>query len=57
MYRRAAVYVYKILNGAPPRDLPVEKPPRFKFTVSRQAVIDLGLTLPRSLLIQTDEVI
>jgi putative tryptophan/tyrosine transport system substrate-binding protein len=57
MYRRAAVYVYKILNGASPRNLPVEKPPRFKFTVNRQAVIDLGLTLPRSLLVQTDEVI
>lgn len=57
LYRRAAVYVDKILRGAKPADLPVEQPTRFEFLINVKAAKAIGLTIPRSVLLQADQVI
>jgi len=57
MYRRAATYARKILEGAKPADLPVEQPRRFKLIVNLTTAKALGMTIPRSLLLRADEVI
>ena len=56
-FRKAAVYVDKILRGAKPADLPVQQPTRFKQIINLKAAKVLGLTIPASLLITADEVI
>jgi putative ABC transport system substrate-binding protein len=53
----AAFYVDKILNGAKPADLPVEQPTKFQVVLNMKTVQALGLTVPPTLLGQTDEVI
>ena len=56
-YKRAAVFVDKILKGAKPVDLPVEQPTQFKLVLNLNTAQALGLTLPPSILFQADEVI
>jgi putative ABC transport system substrate-binding protein len=56
-FRKAAGYADKILHGAKPADLPVEQPSRLKQVINLSVAKALGLTIPPSLLVATDEVI
>jgi putative ABC transport system substrate-binding protein len=56
-YRRCAVHVAKILNGAKPADLPIERPEKFELVINVKTAKVLGLAIPESMLRRADQIL
>jgi ABC-type uncharacterized transport system substrate-binding protein len=57
LYRRAAVYVDKILKGAKPGELPIQQATKFEFVINLKAAKQIGLTIPVRVLERANQVI
>ena len=57
IFRKAATYVAKILNGALPAELPMEQPTKVEFVINLTTAEAIGLTIPQSLLLRADEIV
>jgi putative ABC transport system substrate-binding protein len=57
MWKRAAIFVDKILRGSKPADMPVERPTKFELVINLKSAKSIGLTVPSMLLVCADEVI